>query len=57
MLLHDRRFSETFADSLLAATKNHRLCIYGPVSETYKAFATESGFNIEYYDLVDGFVR
>ena len=57
MLFHDQRFTDTFADELFAMTRNPRLCVYGPVLDSYKQFAEEAGFTIEYSALVAGFSR
>ena len=57
MLFHDERFTQHFADDLFRLTTNYRLATYGAVSEQYKAFATASGFTVEYSDLIGGFSR
>ena len=55
MLFHDKRFTRHFANDLFRLTINRRLATYGAVSEKYKAFATASGFTLEFSDMVSGF--
>tara|TARA_B100000963_G_scaffold211917_1_gene184654 strand:- start:58 stop:489 length:432 start_codon:yes stop_codon:yes gene_type:complete len=55
MLFHDKRFTRHFANDLFPLTINRRLATYGAVSEKYKAFATASGFTLEFSDMVSGF--
>ncbi len=55
MLFHDDRFTKNFADDLSKLTVNARLCLYGNVSENYKCFTEDSGFEVEYFGLVNGF--
>ena len=57
MLFHDQRFITRFADDIAALTVGGRLCIYGDVSEAYKAFAAENGLEVEYFTSLSGFQR
>ena len=57
MLFHDTRFITHFADEIRALTSGGRLCIYGDVSDAYKAFAAENGLEVEYFDSLSGFQR
>ena len=57
MLFHDTRFITHFADEIAALTSGGRLCIYGDVSDAYKAFAAENGLEVEYFDSLSGFQR
>ena len=57
MLFHDKRFITHFADNIAALTLGGRLCIYGDVSDAYRAFAAENGFEVEYFNSLSGFQR
>lgn len=57
MLFHDKRFITHFADDIAALTVGGRLCIYGDVSDAYKAFAVENGLEVEYFTILSGFHR
>ena len=57
MLFHDKRFIAHFADDIAALTLGGRLCIYGDVSDAYRAFAAENGFEVEYFNSLSGFQR
>ena len=57
MLFHDKRFITNFADDIAALTVGGRLCIYGDVSDAYKAFAAENGFEVDYFASLSGFQR
>lgn len=57
MRFHDERFIQHFADEMGALTRGGRLCIYGEVSSTYKAFAAENGLEVEYFRSLSGFQR
>ena len=57
MLFHDKRFITHFADDIAALTVGGRLCIYGDVSDAYKAFAAENGFEVDYFASLSGFQR
>jgi quinol monooxygenase YgiN len=57
MLFHDKRFITHFADNIAALTVGGRLCIYGDVSDAYRAFAAENGFEVEYFNSLSGFQR
>ena len=57
MLFHDERFITHFADDIAALTVGGRLCIYGDVSDAYKAFAAENGLEVEYFTGLSGFQR
>ncbi len=45
------------ADEMGALTQGGRLCIYGEVSDVYKAFAAENGLEVEYFKSLSGFQR
>ena len=57
MLFHDERFITHFADDIGSLTVGGRLCIYGDVSDAYKAFAAENGLEVEYFTSLSGFQR
>ena len=57
MHFHDQRFIQHFADDMGALTQGGRLCIYGEVSDVYKAFAAENGLEVEYFKSLSGFQR
>ena len=57
MLFHDERFITHFAEDIAALTVGGRLCIYGDVSDTYKAFAADNGLEVEYFSSLSGFQR
>ena len=57
MLFHDKRFITHFADDIAALTVGGRLCIYGDVSDAYRAFAAANGFEVEYFNNLSGFQR
>ena len=57
MLFHDKRFIAHFADDIAALTVGGRLCVYGDVSDAYRAFAAENGFGVEYFNNLSGFQR
>ena len=57
MHFHDQRFIQHFADDMGALTQGGRLCIYGEVSDVYKAFAAENGIEVEYFKSLSGFQR
>ncbi len=57
MLFHDKRFITHFADDIAALTVGGRLCVYGDVSDAYRAFAAENGFEVEYFNSLSGFQR
>tara|TARA_B100001059_G_scaffold101850_1_gene101606 strand:+ start:187 stop:708 length:522 start_codon:yes stop_codon:yes gene_type:complete len=57
MRFHDQRFIQHFADEMGALTQGGRLCIYGEVSDVYKAFAAENGLEVEYFKSLSGFQR
>ena len=46
-----------FADEMVALDQGGRLCIYGEVSDVYKAFAAENGLAVEYFKPLFGFQR
>ena len=56
-LFHDKRCITHFADDMAALTLGGRLCIYGDVSDAYRAFAAENGFEVEYFNSLSGFQR
>ena len=45
------------ADEMGALTQGGRLCIYGEVSDVYKAFAAGTGLEVEYFKSLSGFQR
>ena len=57
MRFHDQRFIQHFADEMGALTQGGRLCIYGEVSDVYKAFAAKNGLKVEYFKSIAGFQR
>ena len=46
-----------FINQVVERTNGGRLCFYGNVSSEFKTWAADAGFEPEYYDLVDGYVR
>ena len=57
-LFHCKRFAEgNFINQVVERTNGGRLCFYGNVSSEFKTWAADAGFEPEYYDLVDGYVR
>jgi len=55
---HGERFAGgQFVGLVLERTDGGRLCVFGPASEDFENWATEAGFEIEYFDFIDGFVR
>jgi quinol monooxygenase YgiN len=58
MMFHAERFANgSFVGQVLERTMGARLCLYGPVSGEMKAWAADHGFEVEYHELIDGFVR
>ena len=57
MLFHDKRFITHFANDIGSLTAGGRLCIYGEVSDAYKAFAAENGLEVQYFTSLSGFQR
>lgn len=57
-LFHARRFAEgNFVGRIVERTDGGRLCFYGNVSEEFKQWAVNAGFEPEYFELIDGYVR
>ena len=55
---HGARFAEgEFVGQVLERTDGGRLCVLGPVSDDFKTWASEAGFEIEYFDFIDGFIH
>ena len=57
-LFHAGRFDEgEYVGQILERTDGGRLCFYGDVSNEFKNWAKDNGFEPEYFSLIDGFVR
>ena len=57
-IFHAERFaSGKFVAQVLERTGAGRLCFYGNVSDDMKIWASENGFEVEYSNRIDGFVR
>lgn len=57
-LFHATRFAEgKYVGRILELTDAGRLCFYGPVSNDFKKWAADNGFEPEYYNLIEGYVR
>ena len=57
-LFHAGRFAEgEYVGQILDRTDGGRLCFYGDVSNEFKDWAKDNGFEPEYFSLIDGFVR
>lgn len=57
-LFHADRFAKgSFISQVLERTDGGRLCLYGDVSEEFRSWGIEAGFEIEYFDYIDGYVR
>ena len=57
-IFHAERFATgKFVAQVLERTGAGRLCFYGNVSEDMKTWASENGFEVEYANRIDGFVR
>ena len=57
-LFHAGRFAEgEYVGQILERTDGGRLCFYGDVSNEFKNWAKDNGFEPEYFSLIDGFVR
>ena len=55
---HGARFAEgEFVGQVLERTDGGRLCLLGPVSDGFKTWASDAGFEIEYFDFIDGFIH
>tara|TARA_B100000809_G_scaffold143340_1_gene140884 strand:+ start:1802 stop:2170 length:369 start_codon:yes stop_codon:yes gene_type:complete len=55
---HGERFAGgQFVGQVLERTDGGRLCVFGSASQDFKNWAAEAGFEIEYFDFIDGFVR
>ncbi|MBM45862.1 MAG: hypothetical protein CL458_06345 [Acidimicrobiaceae bacterium] len=56
--LHGARFAEgEFVGQVLERTDGGRLCLLGPVSDDFKTWASDAGFEIEYFNFIDGFIH
>ena len=57
-LFHVKRFvAGEYVGQILERTDGGRLCFYGAVSDEFKQWAADNGFEPEYYSLIDGYVR
>jgi len=57
-LFHACRFAEgEYVGQILERTDGGRLCFYGDVSNEFKNWAKDNGFEPEYFSLIDGYVR
>jgi hypothetical protein len=57
-LFHAKRFAEgEYVGQILERTDGGRLCFYGAVSDEFKQWAIDNGFEPEYFTLIDGYVR
>ena len=57
-LFHCKRFiAGDYVEQILERTDGGRLCFYGAVSDEFKQWAADNGFEPEYYSLIDGYVR
>ena len=57
-IFHAERFATgKFVAQVLERTGAGRLCFYGDVSDDMKTWASENGFEVEYANRIDGFVR
>jgi quinol monooxygenase YgiN len=57
-LHHGDRFANgTYVAQMMTCTEGARLCLYGNVSEELKQWVTDNGFQVEYHERIDGFVR
>ena len=57
-LFHAARFAKgSFISQVLERTDGGRLCLYGDVSKEFRSWGVEAGFEIEYFDYIDGYVR
>tara|TARA_Y100000758_G_C16046340_1_gene420033 strand:+ start:134 stop:502 length:369 start_codon:yes stop_codon:yes gene_type:complete len=55
---HGARFAEgEFVGQVLERTDGGRLCVFGPVSNDFKNWASDAGFEIEYFNFIDGFIH
>ena len=55
---HGTRFAEgEFVGRVLERTDGGRLCVLGPVSDDFKTWASDAGFEIEYFNFIDGFIH
>ena len=57
-IFHADRFAKgDFVAQVLERTRKARLCMYGDVSDEMKNWAGDNGFDVEYANRIDGFVR
>tara|TARA_B100001109_G_C18521566_1_gene316282 strand:+ start:196 stop:564 length:369 start_codon:yes stop_codon:yes gene_type:complete len=57
-IFHAERFATgKFVAQVLERTGAGRLCFYGDVSDDMKTWASDNGFEVEYANRIDGFVR
>ena len=55
---HGARFAEgEFVGQVLERTDGGRQCVFGPVSNDFKNWASDAGFEIEYFNFIDGFIH
>ena len=58
MLYHAERFANgDFIGQVVERTQGARLCFYGDVSDEMKTWVIDNGFEVEYFDYVDGFTH
>ncbi len=58
MLYHAERFANgDFIGQVVERTQGARLCLYGDVSEEMKTWVIDNGFEVEYFDYIDGFTH
>lgn len=56
-LFHCKRFAEGNFIGQIVERTDWGLCFYGSVPSDFKKWAADAGFEPEYYNLVDGYVR
>jgi quinol monooxygenase YgiN len=57
-LFHAKRFAEgVYVGQIIELTDGGRLCFYGNVSPEFKRWAADAGFEPEYFELIDCYVR
>ncbi len=58
MLYHAERFAnEDFIGQVVERTQGARLCIDGDASEEMKTWVVDNGFEVEYFNYIDGFTH
>ena len=57
-IVHSENFaSSSFGEQILERTDGGRLCIYGNPPQTLKDILSEAGYEVEWFNLVDGYFR